>query len=152
MISLRHIIFASVVAPISLALPIFAIAMVGAKLIHPQFHDGQSMPLAEAVQVASFSTSPIYLLLVAVVLVASLVLRYFKRLSRRSLLVVGSASSFVLASLISCDWWDSCETSQLLVNFPLFFSIMLIGSTVLVFSWWRLASNPSLQRTGSASR
>ena len=146
MISFKRAVLASVVSPLVIATPIFVAAVVGAKLTYPEFHSGAAMPLWDAFESALLGTSPIYLILVAVVMASSLVLKHFGLLSRKALLVVGCAVSLALATSISCDWSETCEATQLLVNLPVFFCVMLAASVALAFLWWWLASNPSLKR------
>ena len=147
MISLRRIFFASVTAPLVIALPILVVAIASVKYVYPKVRAGEPVPLEEVIQAAVFSAGPVYLALVVIAVVSSLALRHFGYLSRKALLLEGYVGSLALAGLISCDWSESCEANQLAVNLPLFFCILAGSCTALVFAWWRVASNPSIERT-----
>jgi hypothetical protein len=146
MITVNRALLASVVSPLVIALPIFVAAVVGAKVTYPELHDRVTMSLRDAFESAILSTSSIYLILVAVVMASSLALKHLGLLSRKTLLAVGCVMSLALATLISCDWSETCEATQLLVNLPVFFCITLAASVALIFLWWRLASHPSLKQ------
>ena len=144
MLTHKRILFASLLAPLAIILPLLALSAIGWSLFDPLTDGDAPIRMAGIGIMLSF---PIYLFLVVVTYLASQSLRFFNHLSHRSLLIVAATLSIVIAAINSV-WWLFLGSSALKAteSFTTVLLISIIASMPVCYAWWRLAANPSFKQ------
>ena len=151
MIPTRRILFASAIAPLGLALPLFVVVYFMSSSFFAQAQPGSESASASPLLIAVLGVIQVYLPLVALYVVVGLAFRRLELLTRNSFLVTGALASVAIGLWLGCDWEVKCATGEALQGLLIQTCVCLVLFTTVSLLWWYLASKKLAPATVAAA-
>lgn len=126
---------ASLVAPLSVVLPLILVAYFMISVSDLQLGPHISSPLFAVLAAVQF-----YPLFVGLFLLLGFLLRLANGLSRKNLLVSLAALSMAVALWLGCDWEASCATLDSTFGVGLQFAVCFLLLSGIALVWWHIAA------------
>ena len=138
MLAARRIVFASAIAPLGVALPLFVVGLFSWATF--PFQTDSPLSTISPLEFAALSSLQIYVPLAILCVTVAFLLRRLGVLSRRVLLIIGAAVSAMIGAWLSCDWSERCELVEGGVRFVVHGSTCFAVAGALSMFWWWLAN------------